>query len=267
MHSVKLCKLVACKRCLNEKQRGWWTQRSFESSLIGDSLPVHTRPSSAWCPYSSGGAHWFLGYGAVLVARYSLKSTGSEGSGYSQGNQGELYRTRHACAGGLPAHLHLDPNVITQECRPIGFTGHILAFVWVRVLLMGCPFVSCRRGVCICMLFTVRTSPNLNTSSLSILRPSSRWVLPHRAALFESRWSIFRLRWPVLWKLAHSSDSPESFGQWRPWTFEGSPNNNFILSLAKICVSGYIFRHLEKNVKPHSAYVYWMVLWKTKQAF
>lgn len=66
------------------------TQRSFESSLADDTARQYTRLSSARCPYSGGEAHWFLGYGAVLVARYSLKSTGSEGSGYSQGNQGEL---------------------------------------------------------------------------------------------------------------------------------------------------------------------------------
>lgn len=195
---------------------------------------MHTRPSSARCPYSAGGAHWFLGYRAVLVARYSLKSTGSEGSGYSQGNQGELYITQHPCARGCSAHLHPDANVITGCAIWSGYQDTF-------VVLMGRPFVSCRRGVCICMLFTVRTSPNRNTSSPSILRPSLRWVL-------LSQYSTFLIALidllPALWKPAHSPESPESVSGWWPWTFEGDPNNKFNSRLARTCVYGYVFPSL-----------------------
>lgn len=97
---------------------------------------MHTHPSSAQCPYSGGEAHWFLGYGAVLVARYSLKSTGSEGSGYSQGNQGELYRTRHPCAGGLSAHLHPDANAITGGAARSGLQDTFL-FVLSQSVVNG----------------------------------------------------------------------------------------------------------------------------------
>lgn len=103
-------------------------QRSFRKSSLAQHCThthTHARPS-ARCPYSGGEAHWFPGYRAVLVARYSLKSTGSEGSGYSQGNQGELSRTRHPCAGGLSAHLHPGANVITGGAGPSALQEHML---------------------------------------------------------------------------------------------------------------------------------------------
>ena len=86
--------LCAASNCVNKrpanaalmKSRGGdlpftaFTQRSFESRR-------HWADVCARCPYSGGGAQRFLGDGAALVvARYTLKSTSFEGAGPSRGN-------------------------------------------------------------------------------------------------------------------------------------------------------------------------------------
>lgn len=159
-----------------------------------------------------------------LVARYSLKSAGSEGSGYTPCNLGELYITlmlicmRLQC-GSQGQHIctvlssksqlnHTDckskeplppPRWFHRRCTLISVCSHcpppptgniienrfflpfaaVLHFYRSAATLTGFVMrcLLCRRGVCICMSSTVRTSPNLSTSSQSTSRHTLRWVL------------------------------------------------------------------------------------------